>query len=106
MDFMTSLKLSDDHDKGKERPVTTKRRYNQEQNYQTAKPSTSITPANNSNHQSNYSFNNNHNHNNYAPGAYGDQIIFEQEGAADLLDAEDDPSHSNHRERRNPLPPR
>lgn len=104
MDFMTSLKLSDDHEKGKERPVTTKRRSNNDQNYQTTKTSTSITHTNSSNHQSNYSFNNNHN--NYAPGAYGDQITFEQEGVADLPDGEDDPSHANHRERRNPLPPR
>ncbi len=37
---------------------------------------------------------------------YNDQIFFPQDGIEEQLDPEDDPSHVNFRERRNPLPPR
>jgi hypothetical protein len=37
---------------------------------------------------------------------YTDQIPFQQDGINEQLEGEDDPSHSNYRERRNPLPPR
>ncbi len=35
-----------------------------------------------------------------------DQIIFQQDSFDEPLDSEDDPTHANYRERRNPLPPR
>jgi hypothetical protein len=106
MDFMTSLKISndskqpvdDENQKFKDRPDTKRR--NNEQYYQTNKPSNGINTTNpvtkttSPNHY--YPSNNN----------YTDQITFQQDGINDQLDSEDDPSHSNYRERRNPLPPR
>lgn len=35
-----------------------------------------------------------------------EQNLFEQDGNDEPSDYEDDPTHGNHRERRNPLPPR
>ena len=89
MDFMTSLKLSNDTEpeKSKERNDNVKRRYNNEQ----------YDGGINTNYQSYYSSNNNN---------YNDQIAFQQDGIDEQLDPEDDPSHINYRERRNPLPPR
>jgi hypothetical protein len=68
MDFMTTLKISNDNEneKPKDRSDNHKR------------------PSNGSN----------------------DQILFQQDGLDEQLDPEDDPSHANYRERRNPLPPR
>jgi len=74
MDFMTSLKISNDNENEKPKEHNTKRQYN-------------------GNNQSHYSLNN-------------DQIIFEQDSIDEQLNPEDDPSHANYRERRNPLPPR
>jgi hypothetical protein len=70
MDFMTTLKISNDTEteKPKERP----RRPNEATN----------------------------------PSYYNEQIFFQQDGIDEQLDPEDDPSHVNYRERRNPLPPR
>jgi hypothetical protein len=100
MDFMTSFKISTDS----KPPIDTenqklKERYekktrNSEQYYQTNKTNNGINhTTNNSNHY-------------YQPNHYPDQIIFQQDGINEQLDPEDDPSHSNYRERRNPLPPR
>jgi hypothetical protein len=94
MDFMTSLKLSDDNDnkkdKLKERNENNKRRYNNNEQYYPP------IKANNSH----YSLNNN------SSNVYNDQIVFQQDGINEQLDPEDDPSQANYRERRNPLPPR
>lgn len=35
-----------------------------------------------------------------------EMIVYEQDGFDEPSDYEDDPTHGNHRERRNPLPPR
>jgi len=75
MDFMTSLKISNDNEneKGKER----------------------------------YDNNNNNNKRQYNGNSLNnDQIIYQQDGIDEQLNPEDDPSHANYRERRNPLPPR
>lgn len=37
---------------------------------------------------------------------HNDQIVFQQDEIDEQLNPEDDPSHANYRERRNPLPPR
>jgi hypothetical protein len=73
MDFMTSLKISNDNEneKGKER-------------------------YDNNNNKRQYNGNSLNN----------DQIIYQQDGIDEQLNPEDDPSHANYRERRNPLPPR
>ncbi len=97
MDFMTSFKISADtkppidneNQKLKERYE--KKTRNSEQYYKTNNGINHTT--NNSNHY-------------YQPNHYPDQIIFQQDGINEQLDPEDDPSHSNYRERRNPLPPR
>ncbi|CAF0984640.1 unnamed protein product [Rotaria sp. Silwood1] len=90
MDFMTSLKLSNDNEneKSKERYDNNKRRYNNEQYNGT-------NTTNKTNSQIHYSLNNNN---------YND--IVQQDDIDEQLDPEDDPSHANYRERRNPLPPR
>ncbi|UJR20757.1 hypothetical protein I4U23_023875 [Adineta vaga] len=84
MDFMSSLKIADvnENEKPKERPD--KRRFNNE--------------THTTNHQPHQTLNNNNN--------YNDQIIFQQDGIDEQIDCEDDSTHANHRERRNPLPPR
>ena len=100
MDFITSLKISDDskptidneNPKLKDRSETKRR--NPEQYYSTTKSNNSLNHATN-------------NFNPYYPSNhYPDQITFQQDGINEQLDSEDDPSHSNYRERRNPLPPR
>ena len=91
MDFMTSLKISNVSENEKPKERDDKRRYNNEQ--YNDPPNT----TNNSNYQVHHSLNNNN---------YHDQIIFQQDGIDEQLDSEDDPSHANYRERRNPLPPR
>jgi hypothetical protein len=99
MDFMTSLKISNDpkqtvdNDNQKSKERYDNKRRNPEQYYQTNKTNngintTNTVTTNNSNHY------------------YTDQITFQQDGINEQLDPEDDPSHSNYRERRNPLPPR
>ncbi|CAF2403546.1 unnamed protein product [Rotaria sp. Silwood2] len=91
MDFMTSLKLSNDNEneKFKERyDNNNKRRYNNEQYNGT-------NATNKTNFQTHYSLNNNN---------YND--IVQQDEIDEQLDSEDDPSQANYRERRNPLPPR
>jgi hypothetical protein len=99
MDFMTSLKISNDtkptvdNDNQKIKDRYDNKRRNPEQYYQTNKTNNGINTTNsltttNSNHY------------------YPDQITFQQDGISEQLDPEDDPSHSNYRERRNPLPPR
>jgi hypothetical protein len=96
MDFMTSLKLSNDNDneneneKFKERHDNHKRRFHNEQYNGT-------NSTNKINSQPHYSLNNNNN--NYNEPVQQDEID-------EQIDPEDDPSHANHRERRNPLPPR
>ena len=35
-----------------------------------------------------------------------EQVLFQQDDLDEPLDPEDDPTHANYRERRNPLPPR
>jgi len=105
MDFMTSLKISNDskqtidneNQKLKDR-YETKRR-NPEQYYQTNKTNNGI------NNTTNSLTTNNSNHY-YQSNNSTDQITFQQDGVNDQLESEDDPSHSNYRERRNPLPPR
>lgn len=101
MDFMTSLKISDDSesDKGKERNGNTKRRANQD--FHPSQPTKSNTSSHTA-YQTHYPLNNNH----YAAGVYNDQIVFEQEDFEEPLDGEDEAGHSIYRERRNPLPPR
>ena len=37
---------------------------------------------------------------------YPEQVAFQPDGLSEPLESEDDPSHANYRERRNPLPPR
>jgi hypothetical protein len=83
MDFMTSLKLSNVNENEKPKERNDKRRYN-----------------NDTNTTNNFDYHSSNNNN------YNDQIIFQQDGIDEQLDAEDDPSHANYRERRNPLPPR
>ncbi|CAF1153962.1 unnamed protein product [Rotaria sordida] len=90
MDFMTSLKISNENEneKSKERyDNNIKRRYNNEQSNGTNKINSQI----------HYPLNNNNNN-------YND--IIQQDDIDEQLDSEDDPSHANYRERRNPLPPR
>ncbi|CAF4494499.1 unnamed protein product, partial [Rotaria sp. Silwood1] len=100
MDFMTSVKISNDfkqtidNDNQKLKDRHENKRRNTDQYYKTIN---NINTTNNSNQH--YQSNNN----NYY---YTDQIIFQQEGIHDQLDTEDDSSHANYRERRNPLPPR
>lgn len=107
MDFMTSLKItndikqiSDDENQILKDRHETKRR-NTDHHYQTFKQNPNVDTTNtlinnNSNH---YSIsNNNHNHK--------EQTVYQQDGNHDQLDPEDDISHPNYRERRNPLPPR
>lgn len=91
MDFITSLKISDSNEKekSKERSDNSKRRYNNEQ----YNGNNSTTKLNN---QPSGSLNNNNNSND----------IPQQDEIDEQLDPEDDPSHANYRERRNPLPPR
>jgi hypothetical protein len=96
MDFMTSLKISNDtkqtidNDNQKLKDRYENKRRNPEQYYKT---NNGINTTNNSNHY-------------YHTNNYTDQITFQPDGINDQLDPEDDPSHSNFRERRNPLPPR
>ncbi|CAF0792830.1 unnamed protein product [Adineta ricciae] len=88
MDFMSTLKIADsnnENEKSKER--FDKRRYNNEPN-----------TTNHSNYQPHYPINNTHSSN--------DQVSFQQDGIDEQGDFDDDPTHANHRERRNPLPPR
>jgi hypothetical protein len=100
MDFMTSLKISNDskppidneNQKLKDRSETKRR--NTEQYHSNNKTNNGLNnTTNNSNHY-------------YPSNNYTDQVTFQQDGINDQLDPEDDPSHSNYRERRNPLPPR
>lgn len=90
MDFMTSLKLSNDNEneKPKERHDNNKRRNNNEQYNGTHSTNKNTT-------QIHHSLNNN----NYNETVQQDEID-------EQLDPEDDPSQANYRERRNPLPPR
>ncbi|CAF3725532.1 unnamed protein product [Adineta steineri] len=88
MDFMTTLKISNVTENEKPKERNDKRRYNNDTN-----------STNNTNYQSHHTLNNNNNN-------YNGQIIFHQDGIDEQLDPEDDPSHANYRERRNPLPPR
>ncbi|CAF3400706.1 unnamed protein product [Rotaria socialis] len=92
MDFMTSLKLSNDNEneKSKEGHDNHKRRFHNEQNNGT-------NSTNKINSQPHYSLNNNNNN-------YNETV--QQDETDEQIDPEDDPSHANHRERRNPLPPR
>jgi hypothetical protein len=97
MDFMTSLKISNDlkqindNDNQKLKDRNEIKRRNPEQYYKTNHSINNTT--NNSNHY-------------YQSNNSTDQITFQQDGINEQLDPEDDPSHSNYRERRNPLPPR
>lgn len=97
MDFMTTLKISNDtkpivdNDNQKLKDRYEPKRRNPEQYHKTNNGHNNT--MNNSNHY--YQMNN-----------YPDQIVFQQDGINEQLDSEDDPSHSNYRERRNPLPPR
>ncbi|CAF0750284.1 unnamed protein product [Adineta steineri] len=110
MDFMTSLKISNDtkqindnNDNQKSKERFENKRQNTEQYYQTNKTNNGINNTTNSliTTNSNHSYQTN-NQNNYT-----DQITFQQDPINnDQLESEDDPSHSNYRERRNPLPPR
>ncbi|CAF1526720.1 unnamed protein product [Adineta ricciae] len=96
MDFMPSWKNSNEtkatndneNQKVKERSEN-KRRNPPEQHH---KANNGIHAAN-----SNYYFQNNN---------HAEQITFQQDGLYGPVDPEDDPSHANYRERRNPLPPR
>ena len=88
MDFMTSLNLSNVNEDDKVKERTEKRRYNND-----------VHATNNSNYPTHHAVNNN---NNYPH----DQITFHHDGVDETEELEDDPAHANHRERRNPLPPR
>ncbi|UJR28839.1 hypothetical protein I4U23_010063 [Adineta vaga] len=101
MDFMplrknsndTKQTIDNDNQKVKER-YENKRRNPSEQYHKT----------NNGVHttNSNHYYPQSNTNNNY----YSEQIIFQTDGTNEQLDPEDDPSHLNYRERRNPLPPR
>jgi hypothetical protein len=86
MDFMTSLKLSNANDNDTVKERNEKRRYNND-----------VNATNNSKYPTHSAMNNNY---------PTDQITFQQEGVDEGEDLEDDSTHANHRERRNPLPPR
>jgi len=104
MDFMTSLTISNDtkqptdNDNHKLKDRYENKRRNTEQYYQTNKTNPGMNSTNSSTITNTYQSNNNNN--------YTDQIPFQQDGINEQLEGEDDPSHSNYRERRNPLPPR
>ena len=99
MDFMTTLKISNDpkqtvdNDNQKSKERYDNKRRNPDQYYQTNKTNNGINTTNT------VAMNNSNPY-------YTDQITFQQDGINEQLDPEDDPSHSNYRERRNPLPPR
>ncbi|CAF2125629.1 unnamed protein product [Rotaria magnacalcarata] len=106
MDFMTSLKISNDtkqtvdNDNLKVKDRHENKRRNTEHHYQTNKHNDSINTTNL------LTMNNSNYHQQLNDNNYTDQITFQQEGNHDQLDPDDDSSHSNYRERRNPLPPR
>ena len=90
MDFMTSFHISNDNEKSKERNNNyTRRRINNEQY-------NSTNTTNKSNYSTLYSLNNNNNCND----------LLQQDEIDGQFEPDEDFSHANHRERRNPLPPR
>jgi len=88
MDFMTKLKLTDDV---KTTPDNHESSTTKDQRRRTHENSTTIDESNATSQTTTDS---------------NEQIAFQQDEINDQVDSEDDPTHSNYRERRNPLPPR
>ena len=100
MDFMTSFKIADgtkeaiDDEQSKFRENHDQKRRYHEQPHSISKPSNG-TYATNPSHSDTTS-----------KSASIDPTIFQQNAVSEQADSEEDPSHANLRERRNPLPPR
>ena len=100
MDFMTSFKIADgtkaaiDDENTKFRENHDQKRRYHETHHSISKPSNG-TYASNPNHSAATN-----------KSASTDPSVFQQDAVPEQADSEEDPSHANLRERRNPLPPR